>query len=79
MTKIDRNVSQNFGANPICDREKLVLKLKMSPHMKIIIFEFFISIKYFLFIFSILGILDLAHQKNLVQANDHRMTAKYDG
>ena len=37
--------------------------------MKIIIFEFFVLIKYFLFIISILGILDLAHRKNLVQAN----------
>ena len=39
--------------------------------MKIIIFEFFVLIKYFLFIISILGILVLAHQKNLVQANVH--------
>ena len=36
--------------------------------MKIIIFEFFVLIKYFIFIISILGILDLAHRKNLVQA-----------
>ena len=37
--------------------------------MKIIIFEFLVLIKYFLFIISILGILVLAHRKNLVQAN----------
>ena len=39
--------------------------------MKIIIFEFLVLIKYFLFIISILGILVLAHRKNLVQANVH--------
>ena len=37
--------------------------------MKIIIFEFFVLIKYLLFIISILGILDLAHRKKLVQAS----------
>ena len=37
--------------------------------MKIIIFEFLVLIKYFLFIISILGILVQAHRKNLVQAN----------
>ena len=36
--------------------------------MKIIIFEFLVLIKYFLFIISILGILVLANRKNLVQA-----------
>ena len=39
--------------------------------MKIIIFEFLVLIKYFLFIISILGILVQAHRKNLVQANSH--------
>ena len=38
------------------------------PRMKIIIFEFLVLIKYFLFIISILGILVLAHRKNLIQA-----------
>ena len=37
--------------------------------MKIIIFEFLVLIKYFLFVISILGILVLAHRKILVQAN----------
>ena len=38
--------------------------------MKITTFEFVVLIKYMLFIFfSILGILDLEHRKNLVQAN----------
>ena len=37
--------------------------------MKIIIFDILVLIKYFLFIISISGILDLAHRKNLVQAN----------
>ena len=46
----------------------LVLKRKMPPRMKIIIFEFLVLIKYFSFIISILGILVQAHQKNLVQA-----------
>ena len=41
----------------------------MPPRMKIIIFEFLVLIKYFLFIISILGILVQAHRKNLVQAN----------
>ena len=45
-----------------------LVKLKMPPRMKIIIFEFFVLIKHFLFIISILGILDLAHRKNFVQA-----------
>ena len=49
-----------------------VLKLKMPPRMKMIIFEFLVLIKYFLFITSILGILVQAHQKNLVQANVHQ-------
>ena len=39
--------------------------------MKISIFEFFVLIKYFLIIISILGILDLAHRTNLVLANDY--------
>ena len=41
----------------------------MPPRMKIIIFEFSVLIKYFLYTISILGILVLAHQQNLVQAN----------
>ena len=45
--------------------------LKMPPRMKIIIFEFLVLIKYFLFIISILGILVLAHRKKLVQAIVH--------
>ena len=49
----------------------LVLKLKMPLRMKIISFEFFVLIKYFYFIISILLILDQAHRKNLVQANVH--------
>ena len=39
--------------------------------MKIIIFEFFVLIEYFLFIISILGILDLAHRKKILQAIVH--------
>ena len=39
--------------------------------MNKIIFEFLVLIKYFLFIISILGILVLAHRKNLVQATNH--------
>ena len=41
----------------------------MPPRMKIIIFKFLVLIKYFLLIISILGILVLAHRKNLVRAN----------
>ena len=37
--------------------------------MKIIIFELLLLIKYFLYIISILGILELAYRKNLVQAS----------
>ena len=43
--------------------------LKHTSAQEKIIFEFFDLIKYFLLIISILGILDLAHRKNLVQAN----------
>ena len=43
----------------------------MSPRMKIVIFEFLVLIKYFLFIIYILGTLVLAHRKNFVQANVH--------
>ena len=45
--------------------------------MKIIIFEFFVLIKYFLFFISILGILELAHRKKLVQASANLTRAHY--
>ena len=47
----------------------------MPPGMKIIIFEFFALIKCLLFTISILGILDLANRKNLVQAIVQRTLA----
>ena len=63
ICQICQNVSKTAALKPL-----LGLKPKMPPRMKIIYFEFVASIKYFLSINSIIGILELAHRKNLVQA-----------
>ena len=49
----------------------------MPPRERMIIFEFLVLIKYFLFMIPILGILNLAHRKNLVQATLHIYIYKY--